>query len=1374
MLKKSLDLTGYRRDSLRNATNLVALKMPAGCQRSVNTISYTIKLFTPQFRRISMKRTCLLLISLVLFLSLTEWSHGADANGSLYADWQQFRDRLAQDKSLVRYYTFEEPGDEVRNLAGEHAGSLLISVREPYYNPSLSYFSNRNNDFAQWTAGRFPEKPALSFGSAPNSVLRSLFYRTASGVLTLETWIRTHSNLGDKTAACLFSVGQGFGDGWFMTATSDVTGLRIGRPAGDGGDVDLSVKPLTGHVWHHLVAVIDRRALRLYVDGELAGTKEFSSDFHQTPGPTGHYAANPEEHDGGLKIGSIRQPDNTLRFDCDEMAIYDRVLAVDEIRAHYESGRPKESAVEQEQAHRALLERQTMLAGITMEFPLKYNGYFPAGEALPLTIIVPADVKLPAPLTVDVTIRDADQKSIFTGKKNLALSGKEDARLVWELPFPETCGLYQIDVVLKDSTGAVVLKKSYPAAAVVRVVPIGERPASSPLAGNVEPALGGRCVRLIPWCPNLPNGGPGFEFSDRDVKFALNWGPDVLFCISPRFDMGQVDLKKVLTDPKEWENWVRPLVERYKDRVKYWEILNEPNANSFGNRISPELYVALLKSAHRVIREVDPKAKIVGLCGVTTYPEWTENVLAAGGGGYFDILSFHNYIGSSPVSAWKRDHKIERTRAAMIRHPGKTGDEIPIWNTESGIEQPHRVNGRSLTDAELLKKYPLRSRQENGHTLVSANAITLATEHVGACWQTQSILLDCALGAKRWFVLMGASEFHPRGSGSDGCPSEKGIAYAALASVLTPMKSAQLIPISSSTTVGVLVTALDGRKTAALFADVPATRCFAVKKNGVYLGMDFLGNPLTWEAKDNLLTVSFGMEPIYIFNVPEDLREAPFLTIKNFPNLISPGSRVEGLLSVTNLFTMPMTGQLEITSENSTVSLEKDITLSPGLQKDVPFHMEAGALPRGNQTLIVRLVQQGREITSMEYPFASEGVAQGVPMATQTINLDGDPSEWQGIPEETADTATHVVIGRPPVGYYDANAWQGSKDLSFAAKTAWRPNDGIYFFITVTDDNIKTVSPDKVEQAFHQDALELFFDGRPLKEQTPVYSFGAEQVIVVPSVEDTAKACLFKSFARYGDSIEIEIVGKRISTGYVMEGRIRPREKAPFKLVAGARFGMDFVFDDAGEAAMTRKTQMALHGTSENHNDTSNFGRYYLMGGAGAAVSNLLRNPDLAQGEGETVPEWKFSRELKNATDADAAKIRGGIKEIDGRRALSISVSCEAQAQVGWAQTFPAKDKTGYAVSFRLKGKVDGKTQWCNGAGSVVFWGAPGAWLGWQPIGNMDAAPTGDWGSYSGKFFTPAGTQTVSFGFSVMSNGVKGTADFYCTDMVVSEQPKEH
>jgi len=76
--------------------------------------------------------------------------------------------------------------------------------------------------------------------------------------------------------------------------------------------------------------------------------------------------------------------------------------------------------------------------------------------------------------------------------------------------------------------------------------------------------------------------------------------------------------------------------------------------------------------------------------------------------------------------------------------------------------------------------------------------------------------------------------------------------------------------------------------------------------------------------------------------------------------------------------------------------------------------------------------------------------------------------------------------------------------------------------------------------------------------------------------------------------------------------------------------------------------------------------------------------------------------------------------------------------------------------------------KWLAGSAGVFFVGADGKWLGWHPIGNA-GAPNGEWGTYKEKIVTPAGTETIGFRFEVLSNGVKGAATYFCTDMVVGE-----
>ena len=62
---------------------------------------------------------------------------------------------------------------------------------------------------------------------------------------------------------------------------------------------------------------------------------------------------------------------------------------------------------------------------------------------------------------------------------------------------------------------------------------------------------------------------------------------------------------------KAWDRWVAALVTRYKDRVKEWEIWNEPDHP--GQNITPETTAHLNIRTAEIIKQIQPDAKIAGL-----------------------------------------------------------------------------------------------------------------------------------------------------------------------------------------------------------------------------------------------------------------------------------------------------------------------------------------------------------------------------------------------------------------------------------------------------------------------------------------------------------------------------------------------------------------------------------------------------------------------------------------------------------------------------------------------------------------------------------------------------------------------------------------
>lgn len=96
---------------------------------------------------------------------------------------------------------------------------------------------------------------------------------------------------------------------------------------------------------------------------------------------------------------------------------------------------------------------------------------------------------------------------------------------------------------------------------------------------------------------------------------------------------------------KEWQNYVLGEVDTNKNIVYFWEIWNEPGLYKYG---SPEEFVQLLKVTYPIIKKANPNAKVIVTLGADGRDtSFEDQVLALGGGNYFDVLSFHPY-GANP------------------------------------------------------------------------------------------------------------------------------------------------------------------------------------------------------------------------------------------------------------------------------------------------------------------------------------------------------------------------------------------------------------------------------------------------------------------------------------------------------------------------------------------------------------------------------------------------------------------------------------------------------------------------------------------------------------------------------------------------------
>jgi hypothetical protein len=131
-----------------------------------------------------------------------------------------------------------------------------------------------------------------------------------------------------------------------------------------------------------------------------------------------------------------------------------------------------------------------------------------------------------------------------------------------------------------------------------------------------------------------------------------------------------------------WLDYVRKTVSRYKDRLRYWEVWNEPDLEQFWHETpDPANYTLLLKATYEEIKRIDPELQVVlgGLSGIPY--EYIEGIYKAQGAAYFDVMAVHPYRYPETPEARSLTDDLATLRELMR----KSGDQNkPVWITEIG------------------------------------------------------------------------------------------------------------------------------------------------------------------------------------------------------------------------------------------------------------------------------------------------------------------------------------------------------------------------------------------------------------------------------------------------------------------------------------------------------------------------------------------------------------------------------------------------------------------------------------------------------------------------------------------------------------------
>jgi hypothetical protein len=158
-------------------------------------------------------------------------------------------------------------------------------------------------------------------------------------------------------------------------------------------------------------------------------------------------------------------------------------------------------------------------------------------------------------------------------------------------------------------------------------------------------------------------------------------------------------------DTEQFLNYVEKTVARYKDRIHFWEVWNEPDHPTYWKtQDGQQAYVALLKRVYAAIKRIDPAAKVV--LGSVGAPPALRQMYQHGAKDFFDIANLHPF--TTPLQAGALD-KIRSSFDGIKAILEEFGDGAkPVWITELGCpgvpvtmqNPPDWWEGKSPTEEE--------------------------------------------------------------------------------------------------------------------------------------------------------------------------------------------------------------------------------------------------------------------------------------------------------------------------------------------------------------------------------------------------------------------------------------------------------------------------------------------------------------------------------------------------------------------------------------------------------------------------------------------------------------------------------------------------
>lgn len=391
----------------------------------------------------------------------------------------------------------------------------------------------------------------------------------------------------------------------------------------------------------------------------------------------------------------------------------------------------------------------------------------------------------------------------------------------------------------------------------------------------------------------------------QNVDITLANGIDPLIILdygNPNYDNGMAPFTE--EGRAAFARYCSAVVSKFKGKIKYFEIWNEPNIPGFWKpEPNPKDYVLLLKAAYIACKTANPNCVILG--GATSGVDTTflETVFQTGGLQYMDMLSLHPYTGVSP----EENHLIGKLNAAR-KLTEKYGKPLRIWITEVGY--PTHIGANGFPE-ETQSNYLVRTYLES-----------LANGYVDAVFWY-------------WFGPDGPDETYSEDRfgiiRSDWSQKPGYIAYKTMTEQLRKARFLESVTDETKSLLGYRFQAGSNQVTAVWSKKGLATSSLKTKANQIKSVLSN-GTAQIYSPWQNIATLTFTESPTYIISGKEPVRLiSPLFQFANSKYIFPPGSSKEANLFIDTRSIKSgkkLNGEFKISIVPAEMQMNQDVILS--------------------------------------------------------------------------------------------------------------------------------------------------------------------------------------------------------------------------------------------------------------------------------------------------------------------------------------------------------------------------------------------------------------------------------------------------------------